>query len=224
MRGRTSSVATQCTSATASWLRARARAAPTTADRGQPRRRAARASGAIAAATPSGRAAIATRRGRAAARTRRRSARATQRAGAAPHARRALERAAAVVDEEVADVRARRAPSASRRRRELDRAPARDLVLATAGCACAICLDRVAVAVARREVHRRVDAGRVGAQRALDHAHRLDEVAPVGRAEEAQAADAVADRRPGRRPGSGSPAGTRARSSGPARRAAARAT
>ncbi len=53
-------------------------------------------------------------------------------------------------------------------------------------------LDDVAVAVARGEVHRRID--RVARQDGLDHARRLDEVAPVGGAEVAQAADAVADR------------------------------
>ncbi len=55
-------------------------------------------------------------------------------------------------------------------------------------------LDGVAVAVAGAEVHLRVDAGRVAAQRLLDGRQRLDEVAPVHRAEQAQAADAVGDR------------------------------
>ncbi len=55
-------------------------------------------------------------------------------------------------------------------------------------------LDDVAVAVAGREVHPAVEPARILAQRLLDDAHRLDELAPVHRAQEAQAADAVADR------------------------------
>jgi hypothetical protein len=60
-------------------------------------------------------------------------------------------------------------------------------------------LDRLAVLVTRREVHRGIDAGRVAAQRLLDDRQPLDEVAPVHRAEQAQAADAVADRHLGGR-------------------------
>src|SRR5690554_4047112 len=40
-------------------------------------------------------------------------------------------------------------------------------------------LDHVAIAIARREIHTAVDIGRVLAQRMLDHAHRLDELAPI---------------------------------------------
>ena len=50
------------------------------------------------------------------------------------------------------------------------------------------------VAVARGEVHLTVDAGRLFAERVLDDAHRLHELTPVGGVEEAEAADAVADR------------------------------
>ena len=53
-------------------------------------------------------------------------------------------------------------------------------------------LHHVAVAVAGGEVHLRVDAGRVLAQLLLDQAHALDEIAPVDRRQQAQAADAVA--------------------------------
>jgi hypothetical protein len=60
-------------------------------------------------------------------------------------------------------------------------------------------LDDVPVAVAGGEVHAAVEAARVVAQRRFDDAHRLDEVAPVGGAEEAQAADRVADRHLGAR-------------------------
>ena len=55
-------------------------------------------------------------------------------------------------------------------------------------------LDRVAIQVARGEIHRRVDARRILAQHLVDHADRLDELAPVGRSQKAEAADAVADR------------------------------
>ena len=55
-------------------------------------------------------------------------------------------------------------------------------------------LDRMAVAVAGGEVHLRMNAGRVAAQRLLDARQRLDEIAPVHRAEQAQAADAVGHR------------------------------
>ncbi len=53
-------------------------------------------------------------------------------------------------------------------------------------------LDRVPVAVAAGEVHRGIHG--ILAQRTLDHAHGLDELAPVGRPQQAQAADAVAHR------------------------------
>ena len=54
-------------------------------------------------------------------------------------------------------------------------------------------LDHVPIAVARREVHLAIDVDRILAQLAVDRAHRLDELAPVDRAQCAQAADAVAD-------------------------------
>ena len=85
------------------------------------------------------------------------------------------------------------APARAAASRELDRL-ARDLGLRTARCACAIVSIDVAVAVARGEIHRARRRRRILAQRLLDDAHRLDELAPVHRAEEAQAADAVADR------------------------------
>jgi hypothetical protein len=52
----------------------------------------------------------------------------------------------------------------------------------------------VPVTVARAEVHPAIDIGGVLAQDPLGHAQRLDELAPVHEAEEAQAADGVADR------------------------------
>src|SRR3546814_6560039 len=55
-------------------------------------------------------------------------------------------------------------------------------------------LDQVPVAVAGGEVHPPVGGGRIVAQRLVDHAHGLDELAPVGHRQQAQAADAVADR------------------------------
>ena len=54
-------------------------------------------------------------------------------------------------------------------------------------------LDDMAVAVAAGEIHRRVGRRRILAQGMFDHAHGLDELAPVHRAEKAQAANAVAD-------------------------------
>ncbi len=55
-------------------------------------------------------------------------------------------------------------------------------------------LDDVAIAVAAGEIHRGVGRARVRAQGLFDHAHGLDEIAPVHRPEKAQTADAVADR------------------------------
>jgi hypothetical protein len=55
-------------------------------------------------------------------------------------------------------------------------------------------LDRVAIAVAAAEVHAWINSRRIRAQRLLDQAHVLDELAPVDRRKHAQAADAVADR------------------------------
>jgi hypothetical protein len=54
-------------------------------------------------------------------------------------------------------------------------------------------LDHVAIAIARGEIHPSVQAGRVAAQLELDDADALEELAPVHRAEEPQAADGVAD-------------------------------
>ena len=53
-------------------------------------------------------------------------------------------------------------------------------------------LDAVTVEVARAEVHLRIDAARVVAQGLLDTTQGFDKLAPVHRAQEAQAADAVA--------------------------------
>src|SRR3546814_7346821 len=50
------------------------------------------------------------------------------------------------------------------------------------------------LAVAGGEVHPPVGGARIVAQRLLHHAHGLDELAPVGHRQQAQAADAVADR------------------------------
>ena len=55
-------------------------------------------------------------------------------------------------------------------------------------------LDDVAVAIAGGEVHRGIYTGGIAAERALHDAHALDELPPVRGAEQAQAADAVADR------------------------------
>jgi hypothetical protein len=55
-------------------------------------------------------------------------------------------------------------------------------------------LDHVPVTVTGRKIHPRVHPARVFAQRVLDHAHGLDKRAPVQRTQQAQAADAVADR------------------------------
>ena len=55
-------------------------------------------------------------------------------------------------------------------------------------------LDHMAVVVAGGKVHGAVHRGRVFAQGLLDDAHALDKLAPVGGREQAQAADAVADR------------------------------
>ncbi len=54
--------------------------------------------------------------------------------------------------------------------------------------------DDVAIAVARGEVHRRIDDRGIFAERLVDDTHCLDEVTPVGRSQNAEAADAVADR------------------------------
>ena len=55
-------------------------------------------------------------------------------------------------------------------------------------------LRRMAVAITGSEIHPAIGASRILAQRLLDDAHGLDELAPVRRAQKPQAADAVADR------------------------------
>ena len=55
-------------------------------------------------------------------------------------------------------------------------------------------LDDVPVAIPRGEVHRGVIAVSVAAQERLNSAHRFDKVSPVGRTQEPQATDAIADR------------------------------
>ena len=52
----------------------------------------------------------------------------------------------------------------------------------------------MAIAVARREIHRAINAAGVAEQRLLDDALGFDEGLPVHGADDAQAADAVADR------------------------------
>ncbi len=98
-----------------------------------------------------------------------------------------------VADEVVADVRAR-----GLRRRPRGRVggqpqrAARHFQFVRAG-ALRDALDDVAVAVARVEVHARVDARRVFAEQRIDEAHRLEEVAPVERREQPHRGDDVAD-------------------------------
>ncbi len=55
-------------------------------------------------------------------------------------------------------------------------------------------LDDVPVAIAGREVHPAVEPARILPQLLLDDAHRFDELAPVHRSQKAKAADGVADR------------------------------
>ena len=55
-------------------------------------------------------------------------------------------------------------------------------------------LSRVTVAVACRKLHRAINPARILAQYGFYHAHRLDELAPIDRAEKAETADTVADR------------------------------
>ena len=52
-------------------------------------------------------------------------------------------------------------------------------------------LDDMAVAIARREIHRGIDLGRVRSQRLLNQTVCLDELAPIVGAQEAQTCDAV---------------------------------
>ena len=53
--------------------------------------------------------------------------------------------------------------------------------------------NHMAVAVTAGEIHPGISCGRVVAQRAVDHTHRLDKLAPVEGAQQAQATDAVTD-------------------------------
>ena len=110
-----------------------------------------------------------------------------QRKAAKAHSHAALELRQAFVDEVVAHMRAARVAAGLRQRDSLPRH-----IGFGEGTAFRHPFDRVPVAVAAGEVHRGVHG--ILAQRALDHAHRLDELAPVGRAQQAQAADAVAHR------------------------------
>ena len=55
-------------------------------------------------------------------------------------------------------------------------------------------LDRMAVPVAGRKIHPRVDSGRIGQENLIHDARALDEGAPVPGAEQAQGGDRVADR------------------------------
>ncbi len=55
-------------------------------------------------------------------------------------------------------------------------------------------LDDMPIMVARGEIHVAVDVGRIAAQGMVHNAVALDEFAPVGRGEESQASDGVADR------------------------------
>ena len=74
-------------------------------------------------------------------------------------------------------------------------------------------LDRVAIAVAAAEVHPAVDAGRIALQHLLDQADALEELAPVERRDQAQAADQVGHRTPARPPDAVLRRGSRPRSS-----------
>ena len=196
----TSSVASQLTSATASWLAdAAARRASATSHAPAATRDACACTFDAAAAAPSNereqrdraevdrqraarrtRAARSRARGACATAARSSCARGRRRPGSSRRARARARRSAAL----------RRVASPAAARRCATSASRRRLGQRLAGDA----LDHVPVAVARGEIHARVDAGRVLAQRLLDDAQRLDELAPVHRAEEAQAADAVADR------------------------------
>ena len=53
---------------------------------------------------------------------------------------------------------------------------------------------RMPITIARRKIHPAINPGRVFAQGLLDDTHRLDKIAPVHRAQHAQATDAVTDR------------------------------
>src|SRR5207344_2931585 len=112
--------------------------------------------------------------------------------------RRALEAAPALVDEIEPDMRLAVIASAGSARggrifvRELDRLP-RDFAFGQPA-ALGDLLDDVPIAVARPEIHPGVDSAGILAQLLFDRAHRLDEIAPVHRAQETEAADRIADR------------------------------
>src|SRR6266540_4299595 len=55
-------------------------------------------------------------------------------------------------------------------------------------------LSRVTVAVAGGKLHGAINPARILAQYGFDRAHRLHELAPIDRAEEAKTADTIADR------------------------------
>ena len=75
--------------------------------------------------------------------------------------------------------------------REVDR-PARHLAFGQM-TALRKLLDRMAVAITGGKVHRSVDAARILTKDLFDGAHGLDELTPVGRPQESETADAVAD-------------------------------
>ena len=107
----------------------------------------------------------------------------------------ALELPAAAADQVIADVRAARV---GRLRRATCRARS-TLLSATRSWPSPVgtgqFLDRMAVAVAAAEVHPAVDAGRIALQHLLDQADALEELAPVERRDQPQAADQVRHRR-----------------------------
>ena len=106
--------------------------------------------------------------------------------------RRLLELAHALVDQVVADVPCAIArPAFCRGACQTDRR-ARHLAFGQRA-ALRHALRCMAVAIAGNEIHPAIDATRILAQRLLDDAHGLDELAPVRRAQDPQAADAVAD-------------------------------
>ena len=85
----------------------------------------------------------------------------------------------------------RRAVAAGCFRRELDRGVGH-CVLGRLGLS-RHGLHAVAIAVARDEIHSGIHFGRIGPKRLLGDAHRLDKFSPIHRAQEAQAADTIAD-------------------------------
>ncbi len=101
----------------------------------------------------------------------------------------------ALVDQVVTDVRGAGIGAGcrlhGRRARQLDR-PARHLALVHGALFCHR-LGGVAIAVAGGKIHPAVNIGRIVAQRLIDDAQVLDEIAPLQRTQHPQAADAVAD-------------------------------